>query len=302
MRELLHYMRRLPCLLVALVVLLAATAPAPAADAQAVPTWQAWGLTVDFPELPTDAPQILYTVYVGTNEPEPQVLAESAPVDLWADGSCSIAQGAVPLTWQDGLAHFDGTSHITCQLPPWRAGLMALAPGLPGGHTNTLTCEPGGAPLFVAAHVNLDPVTSANPIFDAQGLGLAFSLPSDGSKARASLALTSGSYASPRWNLNSAGNSVVTGENGPAVVAVATHFGWLDFLADSTWADFFKTVTGLTIGHWVESPIASTSAPAAAYQLKTVSNVVYIGYNSSTGAHLRGDLGDLRIDPGCKTS
>jgi hypothetical protein len=58
---------------------------------------------------------------------------------------------------------------------------------------------------------------------------VAFSAPSNGVKARTSQALTSGTYSSPQWNQSSAGNRVVVGENGPAIVAVAAHFGWLIF-------------------------------------------------------------------------
>ena len=64
-------MRRLLILPAALVALLAAAAPASAARATSAPTWQAWGLTIDFPTLATDAPEILYTVYVGNQRPDP---------------------------------------------------------------------------------------------------------------------------------------------------------------------------------------------------------------------------------------
>jgi hypothetical protein len=301
MHRLLPRMRRLLILSVALVALLAAIAPATTARATSAPTWQAWGLTVDFPTLANDAPKIMYTVYVGTNDPTPQVIAESTPVDLWANGSCTI-QGTGPLTWQGGYADFNGNAYIRCRLPSWRAGLAALAPGVPGANNNSLTCEAGGAPLFLAAQVKLDAVTSNNPIIDAAGLGVAFSAPSDGIKARTSLTLTSGTYSSPRWIQSSAGNSVVIGENGPAIVAVAAHFGWLDFLSDPNWDDFFNTVTGTTIGHWVESPSAHWTAPAARYKLKTQADLVYIGYSPATSTYLHGELGAFRADPGCKNS
>ena len=301
MHRLLSRRRRLLMLPMALVALLAVSAPASTARATATPTWQAWGLTVDFPTSATDAPKIMYTVYVGTDDPAPQVIAESNPVDLWANGSC-VTQGAGPLTWQGGYADFNGNAYIRCQLPSWRAGIGALAPGLPGANNNSLTCDAGGAPLFLGAQVKLDPVTSANPIIDAAGVGVALSTPSDGSKGRTNLTLTAGTYSSPRWNLSSAGNRVVSGENGPAITAVAAHFGWLDFLSDPNWENFFNTVTGTTIGHWVESPSAHWTAPATRYKLKTLADYVYVGYSPATGSYLHGDLGAVRIDPGCKNS
>src|SRR4051794_6713789 len=138
MHRLLPRLRRLLVLPMALFALLAATAPASTARAAAAPAWQAWGLTVDFPTLATSAPTILYTVYTGTDDPTPQVLAESAPVDLWANGSCMIL-GTGPLTWQGGYGDFNGNAYIRCRLPSWRAGLTALAPGMPGANMNTLT-------------------------------------------------------------------------------------------------------------------------------------------------------------------
>jgi hypothetical protein len=301
MHRLLPRLRRLLILPVALVALLAVVAPTSTARATGAPTWQAWGLTVDFPTLATDAPKIMYTVYVGTNDPTPQVIAESTPVDLWANGSC-VTQGTGPLAWQGGYADFNGNAYIRCRLPSWRAGIAVLAPGLPGANNASLTCDAGGAPLFFGAQVKLDAVSSANPILDAAGLGVAFSTPSNGLKARTNLTLTSGTYSSSQWNQSSAGNRVVIGENGPAIVVVAGHFGWLDFLTDPNWDDFFNTVTGTTIGHWVESPSADWTAPAARYKLKTQADFVYIGYSPATGSYLRGELGAVRSDPGCKNS
>jgi hypothetical protein len=92
------------------------------------------------------------------------------------------------------------------------------------------------------------------------------------------------------------------GEDGPAITAVATHFGWLNFLTDPNWDDFFNGVTGATIGHWVESPSAHSTAPAARYKLKTQSDFVYIGYSPATSTYLHGELGAVRSDPGCKNS
>jgi hypothetical protein len=106
-----------------------------------------------------------------------------------------------------------------------------------GANNNSLTCEAGGGSLFLGAQIKLDPVTSANPIIDAAGLGVALSAPSTGIKARTNLTPTSGTYSSPQWNQSSTGNRVVIGENGPV-----------------------------------------------------------------TGSYLRGELGAVRADPGCKNS
>jgi len=124
MHRLLSRRRRLLILPVALVALLAVAAPASTARATATPTWQAWGLTVDFPTSATDAPKIMYTVYVGTDDPAPQVIAESNPVDLWANGSC-VTQGAGPLTWQGGYA--DGSIMIVARVEIGEDGRVRLS-------------------------------------------------------------------------------------------------------------------------------------------------------------------------------
>ena len=82
----------------------------------------------------------------GTDDPTPQVIAESTPVDLWANGSC-VTQETGPLTWQGGYADYNGNAYIRCRLLSWRAGIGALAPGLPGANNNSLTCKAGGARL-----------------------------------------------------------------------------------------------------------------------------------------------------------
>ena len=131
---------------------------------------------------------------------------------------------------------------------------------------------------------------------------MALSAPSDGSKARTVLTLSSATYSSPRWIQSTAGNRTVIGEDGPAITAVAMHFGWLSFLSDPNWDDFFNSVIGATIGHWVESPSAHWTAPATQFKLKTQSDFAYIGYSPATGTYLHGELGAVRADPGCKNS
>jgi hypothetical protein len=291
-----HYTGRLLLLVVAVAALLAATSPAPSARAAVLASWQAWEISVDFPN---QQPQVVYTAYIGTNDPNPRIL-DSIAIDISAD---CVVQGG-PLTYdQDGYAIFDGATYIECTAPSWRDQLAILGPYLPGASKNTLSCDAGNGPLFVAADVKLDSVSASNPIIDAHDLGLTFSLPSSVANARTVIALTSGAYASPLWPVNGAGKRMLMGENGPAIVEAAAYFGWLGFLTDPSWQGFFKTtVVGPKIGHWIESPSASWTTPAGPYKLKTQGAVVYIGHNGLTGANLRGRLSSGRIDPGCKTS
>jgi hypothetical protein len=95
---------------------------------------------------------------------------------------------------------------------------------------------------------------------------------------------------------------MLIGEDGPAIVAADAQFGWLSFLANPAWRNFFTNqVVGQTIGSWAEAPGASwKQSPVPAYQIKTRSSVVYIGYSPSTGARFYGQIRSIRFDPGAK--
>jgi hypothetical protein len=295
-----QHTRRLLILLVAIVALLAVASPAPTARATSSPTWAAWGITVDFPGKQL---QVIYTAYVGTNDTPPVVTAWSEE-DITA--SCTI-QGP-PFAFDGDYAIFNGQTYIECTLPAWRDKIKALAPGLPAAHKNVVTGDPGFGPLWAAADVKLDAVTSANPVLDAQELGMVFSLPStwqpnNSTLARTRLTLSSGAYLSPSWLADmNAGNRMLIGEDGPAIVAVDGEFGWLNFLTIPAWKSYFTNqVTGMTLGSWVEAPGSSwKQTPVPSYQLKTTSGTVYIGYSPSSGAHFFGKIRSIRFDPGAK--
>ena len=87
-----------------------------------------------------------------------------------------------------------------------------------------------------------------------------------------------------------AGPQVLMGQRGPAVVAVASRFKWLDFL-DQGWEQYFNThVTSSRMGHWTEAPSVGSRQQAAPYELGTQRDVVYIGYSPTTGAFFHGAI------------
>jgi len=285
---------------VVIIVLLSFLPRQPAAQAAGAPgpSWQAWAISVDFP---SQKPHVVYTAYVGTNTPTPQVLTSST-VDI--SKKCTIVSPTGNLNFDGTSAIFDGQSYIQCQVPSWRTKLAALAPTLPGANNNTLMCDAGGGPLFSAASVKLDAVSATNPVIDARDLGSVFSLPSDGIRAQTQLALSSRTYLSPRWNLDlTAGNRMVMGMNGPAIVAASNYFGWLTFLTPGltpAWDAYFTgTVVGTQMGHYVESPAATWTTTGSSYRLRTTGSTVYIGHDSMTGANLHGKVSIIRHDPGC---
>ena len=267
--------RRLIVLVVAIVTS-AATIPAMAAQTATPDHWIGWGLEVDFPN---DQLEVIYTVYVGIEDPTPRVLAsKQRPITE----DCNVV-GTLDVV--GGSAHFDGSDYIECDVPSWRDELLALAPQLPALPDDHCWCEAGGGPLFVSADARLDPVSSPNPVIELERTGINFSLPSNGVNARGRLRLSSGTYQTPVWAAQSAGNRVLMGQRGPAVVAVASHFNWLDYLQDQGWEQYFNTqVVGSGMGHWTEAPSVGSRQQAAPYELGTQRDVVYIGYSPTTGA------------------
>jgi hypothetical protein len=285
--------RRLPILLLALIALVTAGSPAPTARATPASDWAAWAITADFSG---GALKVVYTVYVGTQAPNAQVNGWTSQ-DITA--SCSVAG----LTFSGDYGIFNGSTMIACPVPSWRDAVGLLDPALAQANGNKVVQVPGGGPLWAAADVVLDQVTGENPVVDAKDLGVVFSLPRSGATARAKIALNSGAYVSPSWYVdNTAGNRVLLGADGPAIVAIDDQFGWLSFLKAPDWQNYFNGLAGAQIGHRVEGLTTSqgTQTASAPYTLKTTAGTVYIGYSPSTGAHLRGKVRAIRFDPGSK--
>ena len=285
-------------LIMASLVILTITAVVPAARAAgAAPTWQAWGLTVDFPNQKLRA---IYTAYVGTNNPAPTVVSSKA-TDISA--KCTIVSPTGQLAFAGDYAIFDGSTYVKCTLPSWRNQIAALAPGLPAANQASCNCTPGGSPFFVGADLKLNTGAFPNPVFDARQLGFTFSTPSNGSTAQTRVKLNSATYSSQAWTiLPQLGNRMVMGMRGRATVAVANHFNWLEFLTAPNWETWFtNNVTGARMGHWVEPSMTTRRMAATPYQLQTRSAVVHIGLDPATGDKLRGKLRKLDVDPGCFT-
>jgi hypothetical protein len=294
MSTLSQHSRRLPILLLAIIALMMAALPASAARATAASDWAAWAITADFTG---GALHVVYTAYTGTQAPNAQVLASSSQ-DITA--SCSVSG----LTFSGDYGVFNGSTIISCPVPSWRDAIRALDPSLAQANSNKVMEVPGGGPLWAAADVILNPVTSENPVLDAKELGMTFSLPRTGATAKTKITVSSGAYISPSWNVdNAAGNRTLIGEDGPVIVAIDDAFGWMDFLTNPSWSGYFDgNVVGARIGYWTEGTGLSHGVqPAnAPYTLKTTAGTVYIGYSPSTGAHFYGKIRSIRFDPGSK--
>lgn len=271
---------------------------APATRAQENPnpdaTWAAWGLAVEFPDQQL---RVRFATYVG--DYTPQVLDSTELQDITDD--CTV-HGT--LTYDGDYAIFDGQTYIECQLPNWGEQAALLAPHMAGMFQGTCDCPPSTSPFWVSADIVLDPVMSANPVFDGSEVGFTFGLPSNGSVARTWIAQSSGAFLSPAWNVDAAGKRILVGRYGPVVDAIVTYFGGLQYLTDPAWQDYFKTrVTGNRMGQWLEAPSEAWRTPMPPnYTMNTGSATVYIGYESATGEMLRGKLSKLRVDPGCRGS
>lgn len=285
--------RRLMLLFLMLIALITATLPAPPVRASTASDWAAWAITADFRG---GALRVVYTAYIGTQAPNAQVNAWFSQ-DLTA--SCSVSG----LTFSGDYGVFSSSTMISCPVPSWRDAIHALDPALAQANGDKVTQAPGGGPLWSSADVVLDPGSSENPVVDAKDLGMAFSLPRNGSTARTKIAVSSGAYVSPSWNVdNAAGNRVLMGEDGPVVVAIDDEFGWMNFLKAPDWQTYFDGVAGSQIGYRAEGPITTQGVQTASapYTLKTTAGTVYIGYSPSSGAHFLGKIRALRFDPGSK--
>lgn len=257
-------------------------------------TWAAWGLAVDFPNQQL---QVRFATYVGDDTP--QVLDSTPLQDITSD--CTIPTGA--LTYDGDYAIFDGNTYIECELPDWQAQVRALAPHLQAANLTACECPPQRSPFWVSADVVLDSEKSLNPLFDGSEVGFTFSLPSNGSDARARLERSSGTFESPAWSVDPSGKRMLVGQYGSAVNAIVDYFDGLQYLTDPLWKDYFKNqVKGNQMGQWLESPSQGwrTAMPPNNYTLTTGSATVYIGHNNASGAMLHGKFSKLRVDPGCR--
>jgi UDP-2,3-diacylglucosamine pyrophosphatase LpxH len=148
------------------------------------------------------------------------------------------------------------------------------------------------------------------PLLDASDRGVRVNLLVNGTKARTKLDVTRAqpqggvvTYTSPEWTVDAAGNRTMMGWHGKKIVAVADHYHWLDYLADTRWRPFFQTqVSGSTIGSWNESStttIRDKQTRAGNYQMGMNAGTLYIGYSPSTNQYFTGDIERVGGDPGC---
>lgn len=285
--------------LAALVALALALVPGPTARArpttQAQPLWSAWALSADFAG---GQLKVLYKAYIATYDNPPIIVGA---YDEEITDTCVTSTGG-PISFAGDYAVFDGSYYITCTVPSWRDSVRSLNANYWPVYTPTIVATVGDGPVWAAADVVLDPLTSNNPVLDASDLGLAFSLPRNGGNARAVLSLSNGNLTSPNWAANDvAGNRMLIGTFGPGISAFHKTYGWLSFLNHANWQNYFSTnANGLVFASWVESPVRRDwrVAPFASYTLATGGGEVTIGYNQSTGSYFRGKIRSIRVDPG----
>lgn len=302
-----HDQRSVPVIIV-LAVLLTSLATGHSAYAAPTPDWFGWGVHVGFQN---NTWRVLYVTYVGANSPTPQVL-KSSVLDI---SSYCVQQGSGTLTYPTAnSAYFDGSTYIQCELPSLITGLSNLGYTPPSGGSPICTCALSAGPFWVDAHVRqISPSAGNMPLFDASDRGVRMNLVTNNGKVRTQMMVAQNlsatphvftTYTSPERTIDPTGNRDVMGWHGRALVRVADHFGWLNYLTDPAWRTFFKnSVTANTLGVWHESPSASgTTAITSGYELGMGGGDLYIGYSPSTGRYFRGELIEGGIEPGCKGS
>jgi hypothetical protein len=299
------HLRRWRMLLLSALVLLAllgTITPATGARAVGKVDWFGWGVNVDFQH---STWRVRYVTYLGSNSPAPHVVAENVK-DI--SGQCSSG-GSSKLSYPTpDSAYFDGNVYIQCALPSVRGELTRLGYTPPSGDQAFCPCTLGGGPLWVDGQVSQLSGTGTMPFLDVSDRGVRVNLLLNGAVARTKLEVTRTqppggfiSYTSPEWKLDPAGNRTLVGWDGDGIVAVADHFGWLDYLTDPGWRPFFKAdVYGSTIGSWSESPTtSSTSNLTGNYQVGMNGGTLYIGYSPSTGRYFTGEIKNGGVEPGC---
>ncbi|NTU81666.1 MAG: hypothetical protein HGA45_20185 [Chloroflexales bacterium] len=302
----LRHWRTLLLSALALLALLGTIVPATGARAVGNVDWFGWGVNVDFQH---STWKVRYVTYLGSNLPTPHVVAEDVE-DISAQ--CT-EEGSSNLSYPTAdSAYFDGNVYIQCALPSVRGALANLGYTPPSGDQPFCPCTLGGGPFWVDGQVRQLSGTGSMPFLDASDRGVRVNLLLDGTKVRTKLEVTRTqppggfiSYASPEWTIDSAGNRTLMGWDGDGIVAVADHFGWLNYLTDTDpgWRSFFKAdVSGNTIGYWNESPtmtMSGTSNINGDYRIGMNGGTLYIGYSPSTGRYLTGEIKNGGADPGC---
>lgn len=287
--------------MIALVVLLLAFMPTPGAQATTTIDWFGWGVKVNFEH---NTWKVIYVTYLGSNAPSPHVVSEEI-VDITSH--CQ-ERGTGSLTYpSEDSAYFDGTVYIKCNLPSFQGALLNLGYTPPSGDDPFCPCMLGGGPFWADGEIRPLTTVGAMPLLDASDRGVRLGLLVNGNQARTRLevlrAQSAGSmtFTSPQWAVDPASNRTLLGWHGAGIVAVADHFGWLKYLQDPGWRQFFITqVSGPTIGYWNEPPTTSaTDSTTGDYRLGMNGGELYIGYSPSSGQYFTGEIDEVGIDPGC---
>lgn len=300
--------RRSAAAIIVLAVLFVSLAVGRSAYATPTPDWFGWGVHVDFQN---STWRVRYVTYVGANNPTPQVLASSVQ-DI--STNC-VQQGTGTLTYPSAnSAYFDGNTYIRCELPSLSAGLSALDYTPPSGGNPISSCALGAGPFWVDAHVRqIHPSVGNMPLFDASDRGIRMNLVTNSGMVRTQMMVAQNlsatprvftTYTSPDRTIDPAGNRDVMGWHGRALVRVADHFGWLNYLTDPAWRTFFRnSVINNTLGVWHESPsVSGTTTLTGGYELGMGGGDLYIGYSPATGKYFQGELIVGGVEPGCKGS
>jgi hypothetical protein len=266
-------------LLIALVALVVTAVPAGAAE-EVKPEFYAWDLRVDFED---GAPHAVLTNYNGLLEP-PKILAWKA-----AEVQCT-AQGPGQITYQNGVAVFDGASFLRCPIP------LNIMP--PADQCETTAY----GNWWFSAEGTFQPVQAPNPIIWASDNSFSFGLPSDGTRARTRVQFPSQIYLSGLWPRDGAWNEVLMGQNGPMMLAATSEIPGLLENLDVSWEPFFSGVSATQVGHRMFAPSAVRQGKVDAAPLPYLPPppFVDIGRNANAGAVFAGTLAYAEVDPpGC---
>jgi hypothetical protein len=266
-------------LLIALVALVVSAMPVGAAEG-VKPEFYAWDLRVDFED---GAPHAVLTTYNGLLAP-PAILAWEA-----VEVIC-VERGSGQITYQNGVAIFDGASFLRCPIP------LNIVP-LPDQCETTAYGN-----WWFSAEGTFQALQAQNPIIWASDNSFSFGLPSDGVRARTRVQFPSQVYQSGLWPRDGAWNEVLMGQNGPMILEATSEIPSLLENLDVSWEPFFSGVSATEVGHRMFAPVGVRQGKinAAPLPYAPPPPFVDIGRNANIGAVFAGTLAYAEVDPpGC---
>ena len=270
------------------------TQPAAAQDDKDNTYWARWSMEIDFEN---DTVNARWTVFLGATDSHGEMYIKNQKTQLIA---CKTI-GNIPI--KNGVANFDGTSHLECPVPSFYAAVAALAGGsmpFPDTIFNPQVCKCKNPRPWVAADLTVgNPSGVISPLVYQADNDMQFAVIQDSNyMATSLLTLNDGEKVNEvlSWPINLDGNQIWSGSGAPNFL-VMTDPAWYQFLN----ADFYTLAKQLSLDdyfHWANTaPQGIIFNQDAEFHMTNESTIFMVGYNEQN--HFVGQLKKLAWDPPC---